>query len=95
MISKMVLSAKSLSTNITAVWPLISVCPLMDQEVVRLGELPVTELTDELLLWPAGGPSGASSSWGLHPVRWQERTAGTTAELGEVEIFLGGAEGHG
>lgn len=94
MVSKMVLSAKSLSTDITAVWPLISVCPLMDQEVVRLGELSVTELTDELLLWPAGGP-GASPSWGFHSVRWQERTAGTTAELGEVEIFLGGTEGHG
>ena len=50
-VSEVVLSAEGLPTDITVVWPLISVGPLMDQEVVGLGELPAAVLADEPLLW--------------------------------------------
>ncbi len=50
-IPEMVLSAECLATDVTSVWPLICVCPLMDQQVVGLGEVTTTESTDKLLLW--------------------------------------------
>lgn len=53
MISQVVLPSKGLSTNITAVWPLISVGSLVDEKIVGLSELPITEFTDELLLLSA------------------------------------------
>ena len=39
MIAQMVLSAKCLSTLVARVGPLVSVSSLVDQKVVRLGEL--------------------------------------------------------
>lgn len=45
----MVLASESFATNITTVWPLVRMSPFMDQQVVRLGKLPITELADELL----------------------------------------------
>ena len=50
-VSQMVLSPESLATDITREGPLISVGPLMDHNIVRLGELSVTKLADESLLW--------------------------------------------
>ena len=53
-VSEMVLSSESLATDITGEGPLICVGPLMDHHIVRLCELPVTELADEPLLWSGG-----------------------------------------
>jgi len=48
----MILSSESFATNVTRIRSLIRVCPLVDQEVVRLGELTVAIFTNELFLWP-------------------------------------------
>ena len=50
-VSQMVLSPESLAADITGEGPLISVGPLMDHDIVRLGEFSVTKLADESLLW--------------------------------------------
>ena len=49
-VSQMVLSPESLAADITGEGPLISVGPLMDHDIVRLGELSVTKLANEPLL---------------------------------------------
>ncbi len=56
-IPKVILPPEGFATDITVVGPLISVGPLMDKKVVRLGELPVAVLADEPLLGP-GRPAG-------------------------------------
>jgi len=56
-IPQVVLSPERFATYITAVRPLISVGSLVNQKIVGLGELSITELTDELLLLPAGRPA--------------------------------------
>ena len=58
MVPKMVLSPESLTADITGKWSLICVCPLMDHNIVRLGELSVTILADEPLLWSRGSGLG-------------------------------------
>ena len=55
-ISQMVLSSEGFTTNITGKWSLISVSPLMDHDIVGLGELSVAIFTDESLLG-SGGPA--------------------------------------
>jgi len=57
MIPQVILSPEGLAANVAGVGPLIRVGPLVDEEVVGLGELPVAVLADELLLWAtaAGG----------------------------------------
>jgi hypothetical protein len=50
-VSQVVLPSKGLATHITGKWSLICVSPLMDEKVVGLGELPVAEFANELLLW--------------------------------------------
>ena len=50
----MVLSPESLAADITGEGPLISVGPLMNHDIVRLGKLSVTKLADESLLWSRG-----------------------------------------
>ena len=57
-ISEMVLSSESLATHITWEGPLICVGPLMDHHIVGLGELAMTELADEPLLWSRGSGLG-------------------------------------
>ena len=49
MVPEVVLSAEALATHITWIWSLVSVCALMDQQVVGLGEMAATESADELL----------------------------------------------
>ena len=49
-IPQVVLSPERFATYITAVRPLISVGSLVNQKIVGLSELSITELTDELLL---------------------------------------------
>lgn len=61
-VSQMVLSPESLVTNIACVWPLVRVGPLMDEEIVGLGEMPATELANKLLfsLGRKSAPGGFS-----------------------------------
>ena len=59
----MVLSAKGFPADVARVRSLVRVRPLVDQQVVTLGELPVAELANETLLW-SRRPAGASKeSW--------------------------------
>ena len=67
-VSQMVLSPESLAADITGEGPLISVGPLMDHDIVRLGELPVTKLADESLLWSRGPGLGRMGMIGMHRV---------------------------
>ena len=48
----MVLSAERFATDITGIGPLVCVGPLVDEEIVTLGEVSVAIFTDKLLLWP-------------------------------------------
>lgn len=48
----MVLPAEGLSAYVARVRPLVGVRPLVNQQVVALGELPIAELADELFLRP-------------------------------------------
>lgn len=52
MVSEMVLASEGFSTDVTWEGSLVCVCPLVDQEVVGLGEMATTEFTDVLLLLP-------------------------------------------
>ena len=62
-VSQVVLSSKGFPANVARVRSLVRVRPLVDQQVVTLGELPVAELANETLLW-SRGPAGASKeSW--------------------------------
>ena len=54
-VPKVVLPAEGLAANITVERPLIGMGPLMNEEVVRFGELSLAELADVPLLWLAGG----------------------------------------
>ena len=51
MIPEVVLAAEGLPTDVTRVGPLVCVGPLVDQQVVRLGEVTPTETTNVLLFW--------------------------------------------
>lgn len=61
-VSEMVLSPESLVTNIAGVGPLVCVGPLMDEQVVGLGEMSATELANKLLfsLGRKSAPGGFS-----------------------------------
>ena len=62
-VSQVVLASKGFPANVARVRSLVRVRPLVDQQVVALGELPVAELANETLLW-SRGPAGASKeSW--------------------------------
>lgn len=52
MIPQMILSAEGLSAYVARVRPLVGVRPLVNQQVVALGELSIAELADELFLGP-------------------------------------------
>ena len=51
-VPEMVLSSKCLAAHITGEGAFISVCPLVDHNIVGLGELAVAVLADEPLLGP-------------------------------------------
>ena len=57
-VPQVVLSPERLAADITWEGPLICVSPLVDHNIVRLGELSVTELADEPLLWSRGSGLG-------------------------------------
>jgi hypothetical protein len=56
----MILSTEGLSANVARVGPLVGVGPLVDEQIVGLGELAVAELADELLLG-AGSAAGSDA----------------------------------
>lgn len=58
MISQMILSTESLAANVTAIWTLIGVRPLVNQQVVGFGELSVAVFAYKLLLRSRSGRSG-------------------------------------
>lgn len=57
----MVLPSEGLVTDVTRIRPLVSVCPLVNQQVVGFGKVASTELADELFL----GLGRVSASVGL------------------------------
>lgn len=58
MVPQVVLPPESLVADVTGVRPLVRVGPLVDEEVVGLGEVPAAELADELL-FRLGGQAAA------------------------------------
>lgn len=60
MVSEVVLSAEGLPADVARVGPLVGVGTLVDQQIVRLGELSVAVFADELLLGPGAGRAGRS-----------------------------------
>jgi hypothetical protein len=46
----MILPPKGFATHITRKWSLIGMRPLMNEQIVGLGEFPIAELADEPLL---------------------------------------------
>jgi len=47
-ITKMILAAKSLATDVTFIRTFVRMCSFVYQQVVRLGEMATTESTDKL-----------------------------------------------
>lgn len=68
----MVLSSEGLMANITGVRPLVCVGPLVDEEVVGLGEMPAAELANKFLF---------SLGWEPAPRRFSVR--GQLAQLSD------------
>lgn len=58
MIPQMILTTEGLAANVAAVWALVGVRSLVDQEIVRFGELTIAILADELLLWTRSSRAG-------------------------------------
>ena len=54
-VSQVILSSECFATHIAGEWSLICVSPLVDHDIVGLGELSVAIFADESLLW-SGGP---------------------------------------
>ena len=53
-VPQMVLSSEGFTTDVAREGPLVRVSSLVDHHVVGLGELAVTKLADEPLLWSGG-----------------------------------------
>lgn len=63
MISEVVLPAESFPADIAWIRPLISMSPLMDQEIVGLCELAITVFANKLLLRSCSRGAGCSHWW--------------------------------
>lgn len=50
MVPEVVLSSEGFVADVTGIWPLVSVRPLMDQKVVGFGKMATAELADKLFL---------------------------------------------
>lgn len=61
MVPEVVLSSEGFVADITGIWPLVRVRPLVDQKVVGFGKMAAAELADKLFL----GFRGQSTSAGL------------------------------
>ena len=86
-VSEMILSPEGLAAHVTGEGPLISVGPLMDHDIVRLGELSVTELADEPLLWSGGPALGVMSVVLVTRVRGVSEAGAGVLEAG-VELVV-------
>ena len=88
----MVLPPERLTAHVAGVGPLVGVCPLVDEEVVGLGELPVTELADKLFAGAAGPGGGGLEEAVPHLGRHHgaEGVGGRDVQVGEG---LGGHPG--
>lgn len=53
----MILPPERLPANITGIWPFISMCPFMYQQIVRFGKLSMAVFANKLLLWSRSGSS--------------------------------------
>lgn len=53
----MVLSSEGLVTNVTGIRPLVCVGPLVDEEIIWLGEMPAAELANKFLFSLGGEPA--------------------------------------
>ena len=74
MVSQMILASEGFAADIAGVGPLVRVSSLVDQQVVRLGELSVAKLTNKLLLgFCAGAPSQGGFDDSLIDVRRNHR----------------------
>ena len=72
-ITEMILPSEGLATNITIERALIRVSALVDEQVVRFGELSVAVLANKSLLW-SGGSTRTSKQPGIVRLRvggWQ------------------------
>ena len=65
MVAQVVLSSEGLVADVALVWAFVGVCSLVDEQVVRLGEVATAEATDELLAAARSrlGGSGGSGNW--------------------------------
>lgn len=98
MVSEVVLSSEGLVANVTGVRPLVCVGPLVNQEVVRLGEMSAAELANKFLF-----RLGREPAPGRLPVRGQLAQLGDAApearrQLRQVgsfrRVLLRGGEGQ-
>lgn len=89
----MVLSSESLVANITGIGPLVCVGPLVDEEVVGLGEMPAAELANKFLFSLGWEPAPGGFS-----VRGQLAQLGDGCQLRQIRSFrrvlLSGSEGQ-
>lgn len=58
-VSEMILSSKGFTADVTRVRPLVRMGSLVNQQIIRFGELSITKFTDELFL--RSGRSAGSS----------------------------------
>ncbi len=72
-VTQMILTAERFAANVTRIWPLICVCTLVYQQIVRLGKFTVAIFTDESL-FGSGSPPRASKQ--PRVIRGVERTRG-------------------
>ena len=86
-VSEVILSPEGLAAHVTGEGPLISVGPLMNHDIVRLGELSVTELADEPLLWSGGPALGVMSVILVTRVRGVSEAGAGVLEAG-VELVV-------
>lgn len=75
MVSEVVLPPESLVADVTGVRPLVRVCPLVDKQVVGLGEVAAAELAHKLLLGLGGKAATARLALGRRQLGYIYETA--------------------
>jgi hypothetical protein len=87
-VAEVILAAEGLSANVTRVGPFVGVGPLVDEQIVGLGELAVAELADELLLG-SGSAAGSAEETRVVLARVERReVAGTEPRAHEERDVL-------
>ena len=92
-VSEVVLPSEGLVADVAGVGPLVCVGPLVDEEVVGLGEMPAAELANKFLFGFGREPAPRGFS-----VRGQLAQLGNGRQLGQVgsfrRVLLGGGQGQ-